>query len=117
MSGIISSVLVMLILASLATWRCVQMGKQFVRGELRARSGFGFFSLIGSFAYAVFALVVLAFWLVVVGSLFFMKTGGASGVPFALALVAVPITYLCCELFVQLGFVYFPQPACREKSS
>ncbi len=93
----------LLAMGLLATWRFWQITSQILRGRLRNR-GNSALAFLGSVFYIVFAVAMLGMWLTVVVTFGFMKSGAASGVPLGIALLAVPVTYVVCEVFLQLGF-------------
>ena len=54
--------------------------------------------------YFVLLLSLLAFWGTVIFTFFFMKSGGASGIPLGIALIAFPLIYAFSELLIFFGF-------------
>ena len=82
-------------LTVLAAWRVVVIGSD-IKAEYRVPRGV-LGGLVSTITLLLLCVAILAVWATVIVTLFFMKTGGASGIPLGLALFGFPLVWAFCE--------------------
>jgi hypothetical protein len=88
-----------------ATYRVFEINRHLKNGFIVSRKGIGAFrQLLADLSYWLLVASVALFWLVAAGTLFLMKDGSASGVPFGLVAVVLPIIWFIVEILLSAAY-------------
>jgi hypothetical protein len=92
-----------------ATYRVFEFKRLLGSGFIVSRKGVGAFrQLLADLSYWLLVASVALFWLVGAGTLLLMKAGSASGVPFGLVAVGLPIVWFIVELLLSAAYMRVP---------
>ena len=91
----------------IGTFRLWHVTKTWFNGTLRIKNVTGL-ELLAILGYLLLLSSLIVLWGIVIVTFFFMKSGGASGIPLAFGGVAFPIAWGVSELLIAAGFESTP---------